>query len=187
MDITWEVAYARLSHDRMLRTADALISMRPDSVTLTGGEPLSVPGLFEVAERFRAAGIDIVLRTGGIGLHPSMVATLLGLCRRIEVTVESFAHALQALHMLNVGAVKLRGTPVADFGLDATAVRHGFDRLEEFCSSAASELSELSFVMLGDAVAADHAQYLQALAPHRIRVCVTTACTTDAVLRSRHC
>jgi organic radical activating enzyme len=182
MDITWEVAYARLSHERMLRTAEALISMRPDSVTLTGGEPLTVPGLFELIELFRAAGIRVVLRTGGVGLHPSMVTTLLGLCDRIEVTAESFAHAVQALHVLNAEAARTAG---AEFGLDATCVRHGFDRLEEFCSRTAAELGELSFVMLGDAIAADHAQYLQALAPQRVRVTVTTICTTDAVLRSR--
>lgn len=178
MDITWEVAYARLAHERMLRTVDALISMKPDSVTLCGGEPLAVPGLFELVERFRAADISVVLHTGGVGLHPSMVATLLTLCSRVEVHTESFAHAVQALHMLDVGAQKLSEHAV--FGMDATRIRYSSDRLEEFLSTTAASLRELSFVTLSDALATDHILYLQALAPHRVRVTTRSPAGTRA-------
>src|ERR1041384_2474117 len=105
MDITWDVAHARLSHDRMLHVAQALISMRPVTVTLGGGEPLGVPGLFEIVEKFRRAGIDVVLRTSGKSLHPSMVRTLLASCARIEVCAMAFTHAPHPLPLPHGGAL----------------------------------------------------------------------------------
>ncbi|GLZ31088.1 hypothetical protein Lesp02_32760 [Lentzea sp. NBRC 105346] len=182
MDITWEVAYARLSHERMLRTADALISMRPDTVTLSGGEPLSVPGLFEILERFRDAGVGVVLHTGGQGLHPSMVGTLHGLCARIVIGIDSWAHAMQALHMLDVGAAMAERH--AEFGLDAHKVHYGFDRLEEFLAVTAAGLPNLAFVAVGDAVTTDHVRYLQALAPQGVRVTRDDQYTLPRVVNS---
>ncbi|GLY48795.1 radical SAM protein [Lentzea sp. NBRC 102530] len=176
MDITWDVAHARLSHDRMLHIAKALISMRPETVTLGGGEPLGVPGLFEIVEQFRAAGIDVVLRTSGKSLHPSMVRTLLLSCARIEVCAMAFTHAMHALHLLDIGAAKLSSHAV--FGLDATGIRRGFDRLEEFCATTAFEMPRLAFIAFSDTIGSDHAQYLQSLAPQTVRVTVETADTS---------
>jgi hypothetical protein len=176
MDITWDVAHARLSHDRMLHIARALISMRPDTVTLGGGEPLGVPGLFEIVDLFRTAGIDIVLRTSGKSLHPSMVRTLLESCARIEVCAMAFTHAMHALRLLDIGSAKLDRHAV--FGLDATGIRRGFDRLEEFCATTAFDLSRLGFIAFSDTLGSDHAQYLQSLAPQKVRVTVATANTT---------
>lgn len=181
MDITWDVAHARLSHARMLHIARALISMRPETVTLGGGEPLGVPCLFEIVEMFRAAGIDVVLRTSGKSLHPSMVRTLLVSCARIEVCAMAFTHALHALHLLDIGAAKLDRH--AAFGLDATGIRRGFDRLEEFCATTAFELPHLAFIAFSESIGPDHAQYLQSLAPQSVRVTVETANTS--VVRAR--
>lgn len=176
MDITWDVAHARLSHDRMLHVANALISMRPETVTLGGGEPLDVPCLFEIVARFRDAGIDVVLRTNGKSLHPSMVRTLLASCARIEVCAMAFTHAMHALRLLDIGASKL--TEHAVFGLDATGIRRGFDRLEEFCATTAFELPNLAFIAFSETIGPDHAQYLQSLAPQSVRVTVETADTS---------
>ncbi len=182
MDITWDVAHARLSHERMLHITKALISMRPETVTLGGGEPLSVPGLFEIVEQFHAEGIDVVLRTSGKSMHPSMVRTLLVSCTRIEVCAMAFTHAMHALHLLDIGAAKLDRHAV--FGLDATGIRRGLDRLEDFCATTAFELPSLAFIALGDTIGPDHAQYLQSLAPTSVRVTVQTANTSVAVSRS---
>lgn len=176
MDITWDVAHARLSHERMLHITQALISMRPETVTLGGGEPLSVPGLFEIVEAFRAAGIDVVLRTSGKSLHPSMVRTLLVSCARIEVCAMAFTHAMHALHLFEIGAAKLDRHAV--FGLDATGIRRGFDRLEEFCATTAFELPHLGFIAFSETIGPDHTQYLQSLAPQTVRVTVETANTS---------
>ncbi|MET9626774.1 hypothetical protein ABZX92_04855 [Lentzea sp. NPDC006480] len=181
MDITWDVAHARLSHERMLHITKALISMRPDTVTLGGGEPLGVPGLFEILDQFRAAGIEVVLRTSGKSLHPSMVRTLLVSCARIEVCAMAFTHALHALHLFDIGAAKLDRHAV--FGLDATGIRRGFDRLEDFCATTAAELPHLGFIAFSDTIGPDHAQYLQSLAPQSVRVTVETANTS--VVRAR--
>ncbi|HEX7308466.1 radical SAM protein [Lentzea sp.] len=176
MDITWDVAHARLSHDRMLHIARALISMRPEAVTLGGGEPLDVPGLFEIVGMFRSAGIDIVLRTNGKSMHPSMVRTLLESCARIEVCAMAFTHAMHALRLLDIGASRLGSFAV--FGLDATGIRRGFDRLEEFCATTAFELPRLGFIAFSESLGSDHAQYLQSLAPQSVRVTVETANTS---------
>src|SRR5689334_25445944 len=176
MDITWDVAHARLSHERMLHVSKALISMRPDTVTLGGGEPLGVPGLFEIVELFRNAGVDVVLRTSGKSLHPSMVRTLLVSCARIEVCAMAFTHALHALHLLDIGAAKLDRH--ATFGLDATGIRRGFDRLEEFCATTAFDLRRLGFIAFSETIGPDHAQYLQSLAPQTVRVTVETVNTS---------
>ncbi|MFD5830154.1 hypothetical protein [Lentzea sp. NPDC060358] len=176
MDITWDVAHARLSHDRMLHIARALISMRPDTVTLGGGDPLDVPGLFEIVDEFRLAGIEVVLRTSGKSMHPSMVRTLLQSCARIEVCAMSFTHAMHALRLLDIGASKLDS--FAAFGLDATGIRRGFDRLEEFCATTAFELPRLGFIAFSESIGSDHGQYLQSLAPQTVRVTVETADTS---------
>ncbi|MGW4212988.1 hypothetical protein ACWEIJ_33735 [Lentzea sp. NPDC004789] len=176
MDITWDIAHARLSHERMLHIARALISMRPETVTLGGGEPLGVPGLFEIVELFRDAEVDVVLRTSGKSLHPSMVRTLLVSCARIEVCAMAFTHALHALHLLDIGAAKLDRH--AAFGLDATGIRRGFDRLEDFCATTAFDLPRLGFIAFSETIGPDHAQYLQSLAPQTVRVTVETVNTS---------
>ncbi|MGA4837872.1 radical SAM protein [Streptomyces sp. G45] len=81
--VVWDTTYAcplRCSHcysesgrrpsrqlgpQDMLRVADALIALRPRVVALSGGEPLVVRGLFEVADRLRAAGVNLSINTSG--------------------------------------------------------------------------------------------------------------------------
>jgi MoaA/NifB/PqqE/SkfB family radical SAM enzyme len=73
LEIIWDITYAcplrcfhcysesgrrpsrQLSPQDMLRLADRIIAMRPYGISLAGGEPLLVGGVFEVAERMPAA------------------------------------------------------------------------------------------------------------------------------------
>ncbi|ARX89288.1 hypothetical protein SMD44_08775 [Streptomyces alboflavus] len=81
--VVWDTTYAcplRCSHcysesgrrpsrqlgpDDMLRVADALVALGPRVVALSGGEPLVVRGVFDVAERLRAGGVKLSINTSG--------------------------------------------------------------------------------------------------------------------------
>nr|WP_123678045.1 radical SAM protein [Couchioplanes caeruleus] len=78
-DVIWDITYAcplrcihcysesgrrptrQLGAPDLLRVADALIAMRPSDIAIAGGEPLVVPDLFAVAERFSRSGISVTL------------------------------------------------------------------------------------------------------------------------------
>jgi len=57
-----------LSHDEMLRVADAIISLQPQMITLCGGEPLTIKQIVDVARHFTEAGVNVFLYTSGWAL-----------------------------------------------------------------------------------------------------------------------
>jgi MoaA/NifB/PqqE/SkfB family radical SAM enzyme len=153
----------------MLRVADALISLQPPSVQLSGGEPLIVKGLFEVAERFVQAGIPLTLYTSGWLLEEWMIPELFRLFSYIHVSVDgptarihdairgragSFDRAVRALTLLDEAAREereLHGRSIP-FGLDCVVTRSNFDHLEPFCTELAPRFPEMKFLLLGAAV-----------------------------------
>jgi MoaA/NifB/PqqE/SkfB family radical SAM enzyme len=186
-DVIWDVTYAcplrcmhcysesgrrasrQLSHDDMLRVADALVSLRPAAIALSGGEPLLVKGIFEVAERMSRAGIPVSLYTSGWSLSPWMVEDIARVFARVVVSVDgatpevhdrirartgSFERAMNALTLLD-GASRerrARGAEPIHFGIDCVVVRSNFHQLEEFCTTIAPRFPELQFMWLGAAV-----------------------------------
>lgn len=185
-DVIWDVTYAcplrcthcysesgrrasrQLGHDDMLRVADALISLRPDGIALSGGEPLLVRGIFEVAERMSRAGIAVTLYTSGWLLEPWMVEYIVKVFSRVVVSVDgvtpevhdriraragSFERAMGALTLLDDAAREHRacGDEPLRFGIDCVVVESNFHQLEEFCTTIAPQFPEMQFIWFGAA------------------------------------
>lgn len=179
--INWDITYAcplrcihcysesgrragsQLSLESMLRVAEELISLRPSAVQLSGGEPLLIKGLFQVAERFFRAGIPLALYTSGWLLEEAMIPELLRLFTWIHVSVDgataeqhdairgrpgSFKRAMRSLSLLDgaVAAARQQGNTTFQLGIDCVVVRSNFARLEEFCTELAPRFPHLSFL-----------------------------------------
>jgi sulfatase maturation enzyme AslB (radical SAM superfamily) len=181
--VNWDITYAcplRCSHcysesgrrasrqiplDRMLRVADVLVSMRPRGVSISGGEPLLVSGLREVAERLVSGGIATGIYTSGFGLDEESGAWIGELFSSIHVSVDgadvathdfirgregSFEQAMSALSVFDALAEKRlasSGTRV-DFGIDFAAVQSNFHQIERMCSDIAPRFPRLRFLVL---------------------------------------
>lgn len=147
----------------MLRVADALISLRPESVQFSGGEPLLVKDLFQVAERFRAAGIPVGLYTSGWLMEPEMIPELFRLFSQIHVSVDGatarvhesirgrpggFERAMRALTLLDAAAREERerhGRSIT-FGMDCVVMQSNLHQLEAFCTELVPRFPELQFL-----------------------------------------
>jgi MoaA/NifB/PqqE/SkfB family radical SAM enzyme len=143
----------------MLRIADALATIRPRVVHLSGGEPLIVPGFIAVAERLRDHGISVVLTTSGFGLDDALAAAVARTCHSVHVSVDgadaethdrirgragSFAAALTAL-----GRLDALGTR---YGIDFVVLRSNFDQIERLLTKVVPRFPRLEFVILNGVV-----------------------------------
>ncbi len=186
-DVNWDVTYAcplrcahcysesgrrasrQLETAQLLRVADALVSLRVPTVQLSGGEPLLVKGLFQVAERLSQAGIEVSLYTSGWRLEPEMIPEMFRLFSHIHISVDgttaavhdalrgragSFQRAMRALTLLDEAArrERERGGKSIIFGTDCAVVRSNFSQLESFCSVLAPRFPELKFLFFGAAI-----------------------------------
>src|SRR6185503_12685203 len=104
--VIWDITYAcplRCSHcysesgrrpkrelpqEEMLRLADVLVSMRPRAVDISGGEPLLVKGLQEVAARIVAGGVPIRIYTSGHGVDEVSAGWIGRLFSIVHVSVD---------------------------------------------------------------------------------------------------
>ncbi|MFJ8229002.1 radical SAM protein [Streptomyces sp. NPDC094448] len=161
----------QLDLDGMLRVADGLIELGPDSIALAGGEPLLVNGVFDVAERLAQAGIEIILYTGGWSLEPWMTEPIARLFSRVSVSIDggtpevhdrirgrsgSYDRAMRALGLLDEAARHRRGTQEREpwLGIDYVVVRTNFPQMGQLCTTVADRFPELGFVFFGAAVPA---------------------------------
>jgi MoaA/NifB/PqqE/SkfB family radical SAM enzyme len=186
-DVIWDITYAcplrcihcysesgrrpsrQLPTAELSRVADALIAMRPGAIALAGGEPLIVPELLEIAGRMAAAGIQVVLYTGGWPVKEHRADDLLRVFSQINVSVDgataevhdrirgragSFDRAVAALTMLDAAAARLAagGATPATFGIDCVLVRGNFPQIDEMCTELAPRFPRLSFLWFGAAV-----------------------------------
>lgn len=186
-DVIWDMTYAcplrcthcysesgrrptrQLGRDDLLRIIDAIISLRPGGIALSGGEPLLVPGVFEVAERTQQAGIPTDVYTSGAPLRPWMIDEVARLFDRVVVSVDgatamthdrirgragSFDGAMAALALLDRKAQeqRARGERPVRFGIDCVVLRSNFDQLDRFCTDVVPRFTELEFLWFGAAV-----------------------------------
>ncbi|MCK2244163.1 MULTISPECIES: radical SAM protein [unclassified Crossiella] len=186
-DIVWDVTYTcplrcshcytesgrrpskQLSHEEMLRVADALTSLRPATILLAGGEPLAVRRLPEIVDRITGAGVDVVLYTSGWSLRPELIESVVAKCAAVYVSVDgptaathdlirgragSFDRTMAALRLLDEYAAdqRARGATPVEFGLDATVVRTSFDQLELFCTDVVPRFPGLTRLSFGAAM-----------------------------------
>lgn len=162
-------ASRQLGHEDMLKVADALISLNPRVVALSGGEPLVVKGIFEVAGRLSRAGVKTAVYTSGWIMEPWMATELARVFDEVVVSLDgataqvhdrirgrrgSFDRALSALTLLDGVAKERRRQKRAPlwFGIDCVVVRSNFPQLEEFCTAIAPRFPELRTLTFNAAV-----------------------------------
>jgi len=181
--IVWDVTFAcplRCSHcytesgrrapqnltlDEMLRVADAILAFQPELITLCGGEPLTVPRIMEVAERFANAGVKVFLYTSGWRMQAKLVSELAKVLYKIVVSVDgataevhdnirgrasSFDRAMKSLALIDEEVGRTNGPLL--FGIDTVVVRSNFHQLEEMCTRVAPRFPHLDSLSLGAAV-----------------------------------
>ncbi|QCX74247.1 Antilisterial bacteriocin subtilosin biosynthesis protein AlbA [Streptomyces sp. YIM 121038] len=185
--IVWDTTYAcplRCSHcysesgrrpsrqlgpEAMLRVADALASLGPRVVALSGGEPLVVRGVFEVAQRLRAAGVKLSINTSGWVMNRALAERLADHFDEVIVSLDgatsevhdrirgregSFERVLAALTLLDEVAAE-RST--ADrgrlcFGVDCVVIRSNFGQLEDIAGDIAHRFPRLTTLGFNAAV-----------------------------------
>jgi MoaA/NifB/PqqE/SkfB family radical SAM enzyme len=160
----------QLPLDKALRVAEAIVAMRPKTAYFSGGEPLLLKGLPQIAEKFSAAGIPIQLYTSGFGVDDESAAWLGRLFSRIHVSVDgadaathdyirgmagAFDTAMRALSSLEKLALQSResASGSVSFGIDFTVVRSNFNHVERVVSDIASRFPHLGFIFFGTAFA----------------------------------
>ena len=181
LEVIWDITYAcplrcshcysasgrrptrQLDHREMLRVADAIVAMKPFGVSIAGGEPLLVNGVFEIAERMSAAGTKVALFTGGWSLRPEMVEDIARHFFRVSVSVDgataavhdrirgrrgSYDRAMNGLTMLDEAARERR----LSFGIDYVVVRSNFHQLDDLCTVVAPTFANLEFIAFGAVV-----------------------------------
>ncbi|MGW0587027.1 radical SAM protein [Streptosporangium sp. NPDC002607] len=186
-DVIWDVTYAcplrcmhcysesgrraarQLSHDDMLRVADAIISLRPSSMEFAGGEPLLIKRIHEVAERFTQAGIKVNLYTSGWTFTPRMAEDILGVFSRITVSIDgatpevhdrirsragSFERTMNTLAILDEASAErtARGGEPVEFGIDYAVLRGNLHQTEEFCTEILPRFPRVRFLNFAAAV-----------------------------------
>jgi MoaA/NifB/PqqE/SkfB family radical SAM enzyme len=181
--IIWDITYAcplrcvhcysesgrraarQLRHEDMLRVLDAMISLKPKAIILTGGEPLLVKGVYEIAERVRNAGIRASLYTGAWTFSPAMVDPVMSVFSQVSVSLDgataeihdlvrgragSFDRVMNALTLLDSG----KKSHECRLGIDFVAVRSNLHQLAELCTTIAGRFPRLDGLAIGTAMPA---------------------------------
>ncbi|WP_031227303.1 radical SAM protein [Streptomyces roseochromogenus] len=157
----------QLDHAQLLQVTDALISLRPLGIALTGGEPLLVKGLLEVAGRITRAEIPVVLYTSGWNVDRALAEELLKVFHRIAVSLDgatagvhnrirgrarSFESALSTLSLLDEASRDLAAqlhAHVGTFGIDCSLMRSNIHQLEKFCTDIVPRFPAMRHLVFG--------------------------------------
>lgn len=154
----------------MLRVADVLVRCGFRSVAFSGGEPLLVGGVLQLAERLVTNSISVSLYTSGWLLTKDLVPEIARLFSSIHISLDgataevhdyirgrkgSFERALHALSLLNqAAALKQESGGTLNFGIDCVVTQSNFPHLELFCTDIAPRFPRLQFINLVAAVPA---------------------------------
>ncbi|MEW2033067.1 radical SAM protein [Streptomyces roseifaciens] len=159
----------QLSPPDMLRVADALVALGPRVVALSGGEPLIVQGIFEVAARLRDAGVRMSVNTSGWVMNRALAARLADHFDEVIVSLDgatpevhdrirgragSFARVMAALALLDEVAEErlAAGRNRLVFGIDCVVIRSNFGQLEDFAADIAHRFPRLRTLAFNSAV-----------------------------------
>lgn len=152
----------QLSDAEARRFLGVLQAMRLDGLTFSGGEPLSVPWLHDVAEALRGMNREAVLYTSGWPVTEANAARTAAAFSRIHVSIDgataavhdairgrpgSFDRALRALELLD-----RHRSPSTELGIDVVVLRSNFHQLRDFCAQLAARFKGVDFIALGAVV-----------------------------------
>ncbi|GAA0933604.1 hypothetical protein GCM10009554_18960 [Kribbella koreensis] len=155
----------QLSRPEQSRVVDAMISLEPYEISLGGGEPLIVPGVYELAEQIRAADVGVSVWTSGWTIGPDLIDPILDSFDAIHVSVDgataemhdairgrrgSFDRATRALELLGAGIDdrRRRGQWVPYLGIDCCVTRSNFGQLRQYCGELLHRFPEVTVANL---------------------------------------
>lgn len=156
-------ASAKLPREQLLAIADRLAASGVKSVQLTGGEPLLVPELFDIAEKLRKSDIEVHLYTNGIDINEANVDEVTRLFTCVHLSMDgptapvhdairgrsgSFDAAIAALAVLD-RAVTRQPRSGFWFGVDCVVIQSNLDHLATFCTGVVVRFPALKFLVLG--------------------------------------
>jgi len=177
--IVWDITYAcplrcehcysesgrrrskQLDIEDMLKVTDAMLEVQPQGIVLSGGEPLALKEIFQVARRIREAGTDVILYTSGSAFEAGMLEDLMQWCSRITVSIDgataathdrirgragAFDKAINMLNVLDARCAQERSMPCPKLSIDYVVMQSNFDQLHTFCREIVSRFSGLSYV-----------------------------------------
>jgi MoaA/NifB/PqqE/SkfB family radical SAM enzyme len=150
----------------LLRIADVLAGIEPvPTITFSGGEPILVKGMLEVAQRLKRGGARLVLYTSGFRLSPELAGGISDVFDRIAVSLDgahaasndflrerhgAFAEALRGLRALDA-ALGARhpeaGRP--ELAIETTVMQTNWHELERFCTEIAPQFPRLDTLRFG--------------------------------------
>ncbi|GLZ78456.1 hypothetical protein Afil01_32630 [Actinorhabdospora filicis] len=143
-----------LSHEDMVKVADALISFRPTQISLCGGEPLTVPRILDIARRFRDNGVKVLIYTSGWNIPAETITEMADVLEKVVVSVDgatadvhdyirsrpgSFDRAMHTLGLLDAENDRRRaqGKPAMRFGIDTVIVRSNWHQVDDMAALVA--------------------------------------------------
>ncbi|EWM10508.1 radical SAM protein [Kutzneria sp. 744] len=153
----------QLDPDTMLLVADKIAAAGPESVVLSGGEPLLTPVIADIARRLSQAGVQVVVYTGGWSMRPELAEQLASTVSLLGVSVDgataevhdkvrgrrgAFDRALRSLAILDEVASRVP----FNFGLDCSVMRSNFHQLDDICATVAPRFPRLGFAYFGPVV-----------------------------------
>ncbi|MFD5703127.1 radical SAM protein [Streptomyces lasiicapitis] len=158
-----------LSHEEMLKVADAIISLEPEMITLCGGEPLTIKRIIDVARHFDDAGVKVFVYTSGWAMPAATVEALADVATKVVVRLDggnaathdrirgrrgSFERATGALARIDaeVGRRIAAGVRAPRFGIDYVVVRSNYGELDQMCAEVAPRFPHLETVYFGAVV-----------------------------------
>ncbi len=149
------------------RVVDVFLGLRPiPKIVFTGGEPLLVDGVLDLARRLRIGGAEISLYTSGWRLDHDRTEAIAELFNRVAVSLDgadaevndfvrervgAFATATRALELFDGVAAdrRRRGLEPLRFGIACTLVRSNWHQLERYCTELAPRFRSLGFIRFG--------------------------------------
>jgi MoaA/NifB/PqqE/SkfB family radical SAM enzyme len=183
--INWDLTYAcplRCGHcysesgrrsarqlplEDLLRISDVLLAIEPQpTVTFSGGEPILVKGMLELARKLKRGGARLVLYTSGYRLTPELASGIAATFDRISVSVDgadaetndflrerpgAFEEALRALTLLGAALPERRDRREGqrELAIEITVMKSNFHQLERFCTEIAPRFPALDCLRFG--------------------------------------
>jgi MoaA/NifB/PqqE/SkfB family radical SAM enzyme len=164
-----------LDKEDMLKVLDAILRVKPNRVTFSGGEPLGVRWSLEAARALHDAGIPVYVYSSGWIMDRAraerIAETIVGVVISIDGADPSvndavrgrhgaFARAHRALGILSEAkaAREQAGESCFSLGVDYTVTRQGFGGIERFVRETTSQFPDLDFVRFGAVVPVGLAQ-----------------------------
>jgi len=151
----------------LMRVADVLLAIEPvPTVTFSGGEPILVKGMLELAQKLKQGGARLVLYTSGYRLSPELAAGIAATFDRISVSIDgadaptndflrerpgAFDEALRALALLDAALPSRRDRTQSEreLAVEITVMKSNWHQLERFCTELAPRFQALDCLRFG--------------------------------------